>query len=439
MSQLIFTRMYIASLDFARQTDREDPLKKYRKQFYFPRVNDKPAVYLCGNSLGLQPKTTEVYIRQELEDWQNLGVEGHFHGRRPWFHYHKFFSEKEARLVGAKPSEVVVMNALTTNLHLMMVSFYRPTAKRYKIITEGGAFPSDQYALESQVKFHARHGGNALFDYREAIIELFPREGEDTLRTEDILRKIEETGDELALVMMGGVNYYTGQFFELEKITEKGHEAGAVVGFDLAHAAGNIPMKLHDWNVDFAVWCTYKYLNSGPGGTSGVFVHQRHENNPDLPRFAGWWGHKEEERFLMKPGYIPETGAAGWQLSNAQVLPMAAHLASLDILDEAGMDALREKSVKLTGYLEFLIRELNRKTGNVIRIITPSEPAHRGCQLSLVFRENGKKIFDELTRQGVIADWREPNVIRVAPVPLYNSFEDVFEFVRIVKKVLENA
>lgn len=421
---------YENSLQFAQNLDENDELKSFRNQFYIPIIHNKEVIYFCGNSLGLQPKSTEKYIYQELDDWKKLGVEGHFHGKRPWFHYHKFLQEKAAKIVGAKKDEVVIMNSLTTNLHLMMVSFYRPTSQRFKIITEGGAFPSDQYALETQVKFHG-------FTPNEAIIELFPRKGETTLRTDDILRAIDQHADSLALVMMGGVNYYTGQFFDLEKITEKAHEVGALAGFDLAHAVGNVILKLHQWNIDFAVWCTYKYLNSGPGGTSGVFVNEKHEYKPDLPRFAGWWGHNEDDRFLMNPGFNPMKGAAGWQLSNAQILPMAAHLASLDIFDEVGMDKLRAKSSKLTGFLAFLIQQMNKKIGTeAAQIITPKADIERGCQLSLVMKKEGRKVFDELTKQGVIADWREPDVIRVAPVPLYNTFQDCFRFVEIMNTVL---
>jgi kynureninase len=413
------------SLLFAQQLDSQDTLSHFRERFHIPAPNGKPVIYFCGNSLGLQPKSAKAAIEQELEDWKNLGVEGHFQGKNPWFHYHKFLTEKAAKIVGGKPLEVVIMNNLTVNLHLMMVSFYRPTKERFKIITEAGAFPSDQYALESQARFNGHNPD-------KAIIELKPRRGEETLHTADILDAIEEHKDELSLVMMGGVNYYTGQLFDMEKITITAQKAGAFVGFDLAHAAGNVPLHLHNWGVDFAVWCTYKYLNSGPGGTSGVFVHERHANKPDLPRFAGWWGHSEKERFLMKKGFIPEEGAAGWQLSNAQIMPMALHKASLDIFDEAGIENLRAKSEKLTGFLEFLIKETFKN--DEIRIITPSNPDERGCQLSLVAKENGRKVFDYLSKNHVIADWREPNVIRVAPTPLYNTFEEVYRFVELLKK-----
>lgn len=419
---------YENSLSYAQAQDQQDPLRNYRAQFYIPQVNGRDSVYFTGNSLGLQPKSARAAIEVELEDWARLGVEGHFEGRNPWMHYHEFLTEKAARIVGAKPVEVVVMNSLTVNLHLMMVSFYRPTTQRYKIITEAGAFPSDQYALETQVKFHGFHPN-------DAIIELTPRAGEHTLRTEDILDTIEQHGSEVALVMMGGVNYYTGQAFDMEAITKAGHRVGAQVGFDLAHAAGNLELFLHDWDVDFAVWCTYKYLNSGPGGTSGVFVHERHANNTALPRFAGWWGHDKEVRFKMQKGFKPMEGAAGWQLSNAQIFPMAIHNASLQIFDEVGMKTLAEKSRKLTGYLEFLINGINAegKTGS-FEMITPANPKDRGAQLSLLATHNGRALFEKLTQAGVIADWREPNVIRVAPVPLYNSFEDVYRFAEILRE-----
>jgi kynureninase len=419
---------YENTLQYAQVLDQQDPLRKYREQFYFPQVNGRDAVYFTGNSLGLQPKAAKAAIELELEDWASLGVEGHFEGRNPWMHYHEFLTEKAARVVGANPLEVVVMNTLTVNLHLMMVSFYRPTKERFKIITEAGAFPSDQYALETQVKFHG-------FNPDEAIIEIAPRQGEHTLRTEDIIDVINANAGSVALIMMGGVNYYTGQAFDMETITKAGHVIGAKVGFDLAHAAGNLELHLHDWNVDFAVWCTYKYLNSGPGGTSGVFVHERHADNPDLPRFAGWWGHDKEVRFKMQKGFKPMRGAAGWQISNAQILPMAVHNASLKIFDEAGMKALRQKSEKLTGYLEFLINSINSE-GKTQRfeMITPTNPKDRGAQISLLASHNGRELFEKLTKAGVIADWREPNVIRVAPVPLYNSFEDVFRFAEILRE-----
>ncbi len=410
--------------EFALKMDQNDSLKSYRSQFFIPQHNGKDSVYLTGNSLGLQPKSVKDKIQQELDDWAKYGVDGHFDGKNPWFHYHKFFSESAAKVVGANPKEVVVMNNLTVNLHLLMVSFYRPTKTRYKIIMEGGAFPSDQYAMESQVKFHG-------FSYEDAVIEVFPREGEHSLRTEDILATITEHGDSVATVMFSGVQYYTGQAFNMKAITEKAHEVGAIAGFDLAHAAGNLELQLHDWDVDFAVWCSYKYLNSGPGGVSGAFVHERHADNPDLPRFAGWWGHNESERFLMKKGFNPESGAAGWQLSNAPVLSMAAHRASLDMFDEVSMAQLNEKSKPLNAFLQFVVEDAAKSNDKLtFEIITPEE---RGCQLSVLTGENGKMLFDHLTKNGVIADWREPNVIRMAPVPLYNSFEDIYRFGEILK------
>ncbi len=419
--------MFQNSLQFAQEQDQQDSLKSYREQFHIPKdKNGKDLIYFTGNSLGLQPKSVRDYIEVELKDWETLGVEGHFHGKNPWFGYHKMFEEPVARLVGALPHEVTVMNTLTTNLHLMMVSFYRPTKERYKILVEAAAFPSDQYAVESQVRFHG-------FSPENAIIEISPREGEYTIRKEDILQKIEENEESLALVMIGGVNYYTGQAFEMEKITAAAHKVGALAGFDLAHAAGNLHLQLHDWNIDFAVWCSYKYLNSGPGGVSGLFVHEKWADDANLPRFAGWWGYDEGTRFQMKKGFMHMHGAAGWQLSNAQILPMAAHKASIDIFDKIGMKTLREKSDRLTGFLEFLINENMKERGEVsFKIITPTDPKQRGAQLSILALENGKQLFQRLTDNGVIADWREPNVIRVAPVPLYNTFEDVYNFVEIL-------
>ncbi|SFG62946.1 kynureninase [Pontibacter chinhatensis] len=421
---------YQNTLAFAQEQDRQDPLYHFRDRFYFPQVNKQDAIYFCGNSLGLQPKSAQMYIDNEMYKWANLAVEGHFKGEEPWFNYHELLAGGTARVVGAKESEVVVMNQLTVNLHLMLVSFYRPEGKRFKIITEGGAFPSDQYALETQVKFHG-------YNPDEAIVELFPREGEHTLRTEDILQSIKQHGEELALVMMGGINYYTGQVFDMAAITKASHEAGALVGFDLAHAAGNVPLYLHDWNVDFAVWCTYKYLNSGPGGTSGVFVHERHGNDHNIPRFAGWWGHDADVRFQMKKGFIPMQGAAGWQLSNAQILPMAVHRAALELVDEAGgMEALRAKSEKLTGYLEYLINDVHVGK-EVLEMITPTDPQARGCQISLLVKRDSRLLFNKLMEAGIIVDYREPNVIRVAPTPLYNSFEEVYRFSEILHQCLE--
>lgn len=411
-------------LDFARQLDQNDPLRDYRQRFHLPmQKSGEPYVYLCGNSLGLQPKSTRAFIEQELSDWENLGVEGHFHAKNPWMPYHEFLAESTARLVGAKPSEVVVMNALSVNLHLLMVSFYRPTAERYKIIIEADAFPSDQYAVKSQLRFHG-------FDPADGLIELRSKSGHPVIPTEEILETIEHEGDQVALILIGGVNYYTGQAFEMKRIAAAGHAKGCVVGFDLAHAAGNLKLHLHDWDVDFAAWCSYKYLNSGPGGVSGVFVHERHSNQADLPRFAGWWGHEKKTRFKMPPEFVVMPGAEGWQLSNAPILAMAALRASMEIFDEVGMDALREKADQLTAYLEFLLKPHMERMG--LRIITPSDPTQRGCQLSLQTAANGKALFDVLTAEGVICDWREPDVIRLAPVPLYNSYEDVWNFARIL-------
>jgi kynureninase len=419
---------YQPTLAFARHLDRNDPLHHYRRRFYFPKHKGKNVRYFCGNSLGLQPQGVEQALKNELKHWREHAVEGHFRGDMPWMFYHKFLLPQSARLVGAKESEVVVMNTLTTNLHLLMVSFYRPTKERFKIIMEASAFPSDQYAVETQARWHG-------FDPAEAIVEVAPRAGEETLRTEDILGTIRQHGRQTALVMFGGVNYYTGQFFDLKAITEAAHSLGACAGFDLAHAAGNLPLHLHDWGVDFACWCSYKYLNSGPGGPSGIFVHERHGSNPSLPRFGGWWGHDETSRFQMKKGFKPMTGAAGWQLSNAQIFSFAAHKVSLDIFDEVGMEALREKSLKLTGFLEFMIEHLNENRfynmdtstlSPAFKIITPKDERQRGCQLSMLTDNEGKSLFNFLTDNGVVADWREPNVIRVAPVPLYNSFEDVW-------------
>ncbi|MEQ8242709.1 kynureninase [Fulvivirga sp.] len=415
------------SLQFAQSLDEKDTLKTYRNQFHIPKINGKDCIYFTGNSLGLQPKSTRQFVEEELLDWEELGVEGHFHAKkRPWFHYHKFSKEALASIVGAKPSEVVSMNSLTTNLHLMMVSFYRPSENKFKIIMEAGAFPSDQYAVESQVRFHG-------FDPTEAIIEVKPREGEATLRTEDIVTAIDKNAESIALVLFSGVQYYTGQFFDLKSITKAGHKAGAKVGFDLAHAVGNVPVNLDNSGADFAAWCSYKYLNSGPGGVSGIYVNERHANNPDLPRFAGWWGHNEEERFKMEKGFIPMEGADGWQQSNVNVLSSAAHMASLQVFKEAGIDKLRVKSLQLTGFLEYLIKS---DLQDSVQILTPENTEERGCQLSLVVKKDGKKAFDTLTKEGVIADWREPEVIRVAPVPLYNTFEDVYNFYSIMKKVL---
>lgn len=419
---------------FAQKMDSEDALKNFREKFYIPKqASGEDVLYFTGNSLGLQPKITREYIEQELKDWETFGVEGHFHAARPWMPYHEFVTEQLANIVGARSSEVVAMNSLTVNLHLLMVSFYRPTAERYKIVIEGDAFPSDQYAVKSQIAFHAGLKSKVQSPKSDALIELKPRENETILRTEDILKTIEENADSIALIMLGGVNYYTGQKFDFEKITEAGHAAGAIVGFDLAHAAGNVELKLHDWNADFAAWCSYKYLNAGPGGIAGIFIHERHHENADLPRFAGWWGHDKATRFLMDDEFIPIKSAEGWQLSNPPIFQLAALKASLDIFEEAGTQNLFEKSKKLTGYLEFLLNEIHDER---ISVITPKNPDERGCQLSIRVKNYDKSLFKAITEKGVIADWREPDVIRVAPVPLYNSFFDVFKFSQILKNCL---
>jgi kynureninase len=424
--------------EWARTRDQQDELASFRNEFFIPPHQGQDTVYLCGNSLGLQPRNTAVYVNEELNDWAKLGVEGHFKKHTGWFAYHELLRESMARLVGGKPHEVVVMNHLTVNLHLMMVSFYRPTADRYKIICEGGAFPSDRYALQSQVEWHG-------FDAADALVELQPRKGEDILRHEDIIEAIEDCGDSLALVMLGGVHYFTGQVLNMKAITEAAHEVEAYAGFDLAHATGNLKLALHDWNVDFAAWCSYKYLNGGPGTVGGAFINERHTRNPHLPRFAGWWGNDPETRFTMPHRFIPVPTADSWQLSNAPILEMAALRASLELFDRAGMERLTRKSLELTAYLQYVVQEVLRvknKSG-AIRIITPFDEQQQGCQLSLQMGEDGKNVFDALTAGGVIADWREPDqegreggVIRVAPVPLYNSFYDVWRFGELLKSTI---
>lgn len=422
----MFKTDYPAALDL----DKQDDLREYRNRFHIPVQKDgQPYLYFCGNSLGCQPRRVRDYIEIELADWQRLGVEGHFLGKNPWKNYHEFLTDSTARLVGALPSEVVVMNSLTTNLHLLMATFYRPTAKKHKILIESDAFPSDAYAMESQLRLHG-------FDPQTSLIKIYPRQGETCIRTEDIDTIIEEQGDEIALILIGGVNYYTGQVFDMQHITQKGHSKNIIVGFDLAHAAGNLVLKLHEWNVDFAAWCSYKYLNGGPGGVSGVFIHEKHATNPETLRLAGWWGHEKESRFQMRHGFIPIHSAEGWQLSNAPVLSMAALRASMEIFDEVGMERLNHKSALLTAYLEFLL--LHHFKG-LIEIITPTNPKERGCQLSIRFHQNGKKIHTALGENGVICDWREPDVVRLAPVPLYNSFLDVWQFVEILKKIVNES
>lgn len=422
-----------SSLGFALQMDQQDPLRTFRSRFLIPKHQGEEIIYLCGNSLGLQPKDARVYLNEQLDNWENLAVEGWFEGDSPWMTYHKELQQLLAPIMGAQPAEVVPMNNLTVNLHLMMVSFYRPKGRRIKILMEGGAFPSDQYAVES----HVRSLGLVP---EEVIVELFPRTDEDTLRTEDILHKIAELGEELALVLFGGINYYTGQLFDLKAITEAGHAAGAKVGFDLAHAAGNVRLQLHDWGVDFACWCSYKYMNSSPGGISGVFVHEKHFDDTGMQRFAGWWGYQEATRFQMTKGFVPEMGAEGWQLSCSPVMLMAIHKASLKIFEEAGgMPVLRRKSEQLTAYLEFWIQKVNQELDEpLFRIITPADPKQRGAQLSLIAKKNGKLIFDKLVEQRIVGDWREPDVIRISPVPLYNSFSDLYRFGTALASICKN-
>jgi kynureninase len=418
------------TLEFAKQLDEQDELKHFRELFYFPVANGKEVIYFTGNSLGLQPKTTQDYVVDELEDWATFGVEGHLHARKPWLPYHEIFPKQLSKIIGCKENEVVVMNSLTVNLHLLLVTFYRPAKERYKIICEAKAFPSDLYALESQVKYHG-------FNPDDAIIEVQPREGDHTIRQEDIIAAIKQSKNQTALVLFGGVNYYTGQLFDMKDITEAAHSVGAYAGFDLAHAAGNVELHLHDWDIDFACWCSYKYLNSGPGGVGGIYIHEKHASNTSLPRFAGWWGYTKETRFKMNKGFEAIPTAEGWQLSNAPVLSMAAHKAALDIFEEAGIDKLHTKRRLMSGYLHYILNELNgRKNEKFMEIITPGNKNKRGCQVSMLMLKNGERIFDELTKQGVIADWREPNVIRIAPVPLYNSFEEIYKFGAIISSIL---
>jgi kynureninase len=418
------------TLEFAKQLDLQDPLHKYQDEFIFPKVQGKKVIYFTGNSLGLQPKRTKAYVDEVMNDWANLAVEGHFYSKKPWWDYHERFANPLSKIVGALPSEVTVMNTLTVNLHLLMVSFYRPTKNKYKIICEEKAFPSDQYMFQSQVDFHSQNLGIQL---ENAIVEIKRRDGEHNIRLEDVLAKIEEVGEELALVLIGGVNYYTGQVFDMKTITAAGHKAGAYVGWDLAHAVGNVKLELHDWNADFASWCSYKYMNSGPGNASGCFIHEKHHNNKALPRFAGWWGHNKERRFKMEQTFDPVQGADGWQISNLPILSLAPYLASVEMFDEIGMDALIQKRVEITSYLEFILYEIDKEVDSSFEIITPSNPSERGSQLSVLLHGEGRSLFDYLMKNGVITDWREPNVIRLAPVPLYTSFEDMYEFGQILK------
>ena len=419
------------TLEFAKKLDSQDQLHKYQDQFIFPQVNGKKVIYFTGNSLGLQPKRSKEYVDEVMNDWANLAVEGHFYSEKPWWDYHERFANPLSKIVGALPTEVTVMNTLTVNLHLLMVSFYRPTKTRYKIICEEKAFPSDQYMFQSQVHFHG-------YKPEDAIVEIKRRNGEHNIRLEDVAAKIEEVGEELALVLIGGVNYYTGQVFDMKTITDAGHKAGAYVGWDLAHAAGNIKLELHDWNVDFAAWCSYKYMNSGPGNASGCFIHEKHHNNIDLPRFAGWWGHNKERRFKMEPSFDPIRGADGWQISNLPVLSLAPYLAAVEMFDEIGMDVLIKKRDNITSYLEFILHEIDKEVVSSFEIITPSNPAERASQLSVLLHGEGSSLFDYLMKKGVITDWREPNVIRLAPVPLYTSYEDMYDFGQILKAGILN-
>lgn len=420
-------KMHKTTLEYAQQKDQQDPLASYRSKFHIPKDADgNDWLYFTGNSLGLQPKSTKDYINQELEDWANFGVEGHFEAKNPWMPYHEFLTESMAKIVGAKPIEVVTMNTLTTNLHLLMVSFYQPTKTKYKIVIESDAFPSDRYAVQTQLEFHG-------FDASEGLIEWKPRAGEELLHIEDLETILDEQGEEIALLLIGGVNYYTGQYLDLKRIAELGHAKNCMVGIDLAHGAGNIKPELHNSGVDFAAWCTYKYLNSGPGSLAGLFVHEKHAHNKDLKRFAGWWSHNKSTRFNMRQPLDVMPGAEGWQLSNPPILSMAAIKASLDMFNDVGMDALREKSTQLTGYFEFLINELNN---DKIKIITPSNPDERGCQLSIQVKDADKSLHQKLTDAHIITDWREPDVIRCAPVPMYNTFEDVYRMVEKLKHIL---
>lgn len=412
------------TLEFARSLDNQDPLRSYRDEFIFPKVNGKDVIYFTGNSLGLQPKRTKSFVDEVMKDWAELAVEGHFYADKPWWDYHERLAAPLAKVVGAKTEEVSVMNTLTVNLHLLMVSFYRPTKKRYKILCEEKAFPSDQYMFQSQVRFHGLQPD-------DVIVEVQKRDGEHHWRTADILKKIEELGDELALVLIGGVNYYNGQVMDMEAITKAGKAAGAMVGWDLAHAVGNVALKLNEWNADFASWCSYKYMNSGPGNASGIYVNERYLNKKDIQRFEGWWGTKKDIRFLMKPEFEPMENADAWQISNAPILSVAPYLSSLTLFEEVGMAALIEKRNRIVSYLEFILHEIDSEVEGTFEIITPEE---RGCQLSVFLHGQGKPLFNYLMGKGVIVDWREPNVIRLAPTPFYSSYEDMFRFGQILKE-----
>lgn len=407
----------------AEQLDMQDELAAFKQQFHFPKYNDKDVIYFCGNSLGLQPKNVEAAVLQELTDWKNLAISGFAKAKNPWLTYQEYLKPTLAKIVGAKEDEVTVMNTLTVNLHLLMLSFYKPTKQRFKIMMEAGAFPSDQYAVETLVKHFGLHPD-------ETIIEISPREGEKSLRTEDILAAIRTHGESLAMVMFGGINYYTGQLFNMQAITKVAHEVGAIAGFDLAHVAGNVPMKLHDWQVDFACWCNYKYLNGGPGAIGGLYVHETFASNPETPRLAGWWGNDEATRFKMEKGFIPKANASGWNISTAQVLNTVSLKASLELFEAATIEKLRAKSIQLTAYLEFLLHQLPNIQ---FEIITPKNAEERGAQLSLYFLKEGKAIHQKMIDSGIIVDYREPGVIRVAPAPMYCSFSDVYRFYEILR------
>ena len=410
---------------FAGELDFNDSLKGYRNKFFIPKQkNGKDSIYFAGNSLGLQPKSVKEYLEYELNDWASLGVDAHLNAKHPWLPYHEFLTKPTCNIVGAKPLEVVNMNSLTVNLHLMLVSFYNPSKKRFKILIESPAFPSDHYAVQSHIKFHG-------YEVSKSLIEIGPEEGESYIRTEKIIDIIKNMGESISLILLPGINYYSGQAFEFEKITKAGHENGCIVGFDLAHGAGNLLLKLHEWNVDFAVWCSYKYLNAGPGSVAGAFVNERFSQDAGLPKFLGWWGHDKATRFLMDKKFIPIVGAESWQLSNPPILSLASLRASLDIFEEAGMKNLRAKSELLTAYMQYLLDDM--KNDN-IEIITPADKELRGCQLSLRIKHGGRELHKKLLSGGVICDWREPDVIRVAPVPLYNSFTDVRNFAEILRR-----
>ena len=421
------TTSFTTDEKFALQLDAEDSLRLFREKFHLPLGKDgKPLIYLAGNSLGLMPKAARQIVEQELDDWAKLAVDAHLKAATPWYSYHETLRKPTARLVGAKPNEVICMNSLTVNLHLMMATFYRPTKSRFKILMEEPAFPSDTYAIKTQIVHHG-------FDPKEALVLARPRDGEFIVRQDDIEAALEKHGDEIALVLIAGVNFFTGQLFDIEKITAAGQKRGCIVGIDLAHAIGNVPLALHDWNVDFAVWCSYKYLNSGPGAVAGAFVHERHATNRELPRLAGWWGNDPSTRFRMhlEPEFVPVQSADAWQVSNPPILSMAPLRASLAIFDEAGgMEALRAKSIKLTGYLQFLLEAAGH---SMVTVITPREPAARGCQLSIVVHEHPKELFGKLEAAGVKCDFREPNVIRAAPTPLYNTFHEMWRFAEILQ------